>query len=76
MTRLAKIWASWSTRVRVLVIGGTVTTIVGAGVIAYLVLKRDSDVSCSGESCELEVEQDKPKPQETIKTVDVAALRL
>jgi outer membrane protein assembly factor BamB len=68
MTRLAKIWASWSTRVRVLVIGGTVTTIVGAGVIAYLVLKRDPDVSCPA-PCELQVDQDKPKPQ-TIKTVD------
>lgn len=68
MTRLAKIWASWSTRVRVLVIGGTVTTIAGAAVIAYLVLKRDSDVSCPA-PCELEVEADKPKPQETVKTV-------
>lgn len=54
---------------RVLVVGGTITAVAGAGVVAYLVLKRDADVSCSGDACKLDVKKDKPKPQ-TIKTVD------
>lgn len=68
MTRLRNIWGSWSTRVRALVIGGSVTTIVAAGVIAYLVLKRDPDVSCPP-PCELEVDEAPTEPA-TIKTVD------
>ena len=71
MTRLAKIWASWSTRVRVLVIGGTVTTIVGAGVIAYLVLEARFGRELPGSSVRARGRaRSTPKPQETIKTVD------
>lgn len=45
MSRLLKIWRSWSTRQQVLAVGGTALAIVGAVVAGYLILKRPGDVS-------------------------------
>jgi outer membrane protein assembly factor BamB len=65
MTRLRQIWSSWSTQQRVLAVGGPVLAIVGAGVAAYLILKRPGDVS----NPEV-VFHSQEKPKEVVKTVN------
>lgn len=67
MGRVLGIWRSWSVRTRVLVVGGFVALVAGAGVAAYAVLKRDEDVECPP-PCALEVEKE-PERREVIKTV-------
>lgn len=67
MGRLFAIWRAWSVRARLLIVGGFVALVAGAGVAAYAVLKRDADVECPA-PCPLEVEEE-PERREVIKTV-------
>jgi outer membrane protein assembly factor BamB len=46
LARPLAIWRSWSVRRRVLVAGAAGLVVVGVGIAAYLVLKRDPDVDC------------------------------
>ena len=68
MARLLSIWRSWSVRTRVLLVGGLVAVIAGGGIAAYLILKRDADVTCPP-PCTLEG-QEPPKKSERVKTVN------
>jgi outer membrane protein assembly factor BamB len=68
MARLLAIWRSWSVRTRLLVAGGAAALIAGGAVAAYLVFKREGDVSCPP-PCTLE-SQEPPKHREATKTVD------
>jgi outer membrane protein assembly factor BamB len=68
MARLLSIWRSWSVRTRLLLAGGLVAVIAGGAVAAYLVFKREGDVSCPA-PCTLE-RQKPPKKSERVKTVN------
>lgn len=65
--KLAATWRSWSVRRRLLTVGGVVAVLAGAGVAAYLALKRPGDVS--NPDAEF-IAEEKPKPREVIKTVN------
>jgi len=67
MARLVEIWRSWSARTRLLIVGGAVAAVVGAGIAGYLIFKRAGDVSCP-DPCALESEAP-PKKEEITKTV-------
>lgn len=69
MTRLLARWRALSVRTRVLIVAGLVVAAGGAGALAYVLLKRDSDVKCPP-PCELEVDEKAPKRVERVKTVN------
>lgn len=68
MTRLLTKWRALGVRTRVLIVAGVAVATAGTGAAAYLLLKRDSDISCPP-PCELEVDE-KPKRVERVKTVN------
>lgn len=67
MSRVLEIWRSWSARTRLLVAGGAVAVLAGGAVLAYSILKRDSDVSCPA-PCRLQASE--PQPKHAVKRVD------